>query len=166
MKKVVRGIYSLQPLPSRWLFLLAMGTPDRHCSLSDARHVSTPVGVWSESTVGAVAPDSSVPHRTCPVTSDFCRALFITVPFCSRPLTRSDRCSAGSSDSPVNYSGAHLENSREWPVRLLVGLGHHTLSGAPFSSTLSSLAPNKFESPTELLSWFVLNLMYLRQMAS
>jgi hypothetical protein len=22
------GIYSLQPLPSRWLFLLAMGTPD------------------------------------------------------------------------------------------------------------------------------------------
>jgi hypothetical protein len=22
------GIYSLQPLPSRWLFLLSMGTPD------------------------------------------------------------------------------------------------------------------------------------------
>jgi hypothetical protein len=28
MKEVVGGIYSLQPLPSRWLFLLAMGTPD------------------------------------------------------------------------------------------------------------------------------------------
>ena len=107
LKEVVRGIYSLQSLPSRWLFLLAMGTPDRHCSLSDARHVSTPVGVWSESTVGAVAPDSSVPYQTCPVTSDFCRALFITVPFCSRPLTRSDRCSASSPD----MSGAH------WTVR-------------------------------------------------
>jgi hypothetical protein len=28
LKEVVGGIYSLQPLPSRWLFLLAMGTPD------------------------------------------------------------------------------------------------------------------------------------------
>jgi hypothetical protein len=27
-KEVVGGIYSLQPLPSRWLNLLAMGTPD------------------------------------------------------------------------------------------------------------------------------------------
>jgi hypothetical protein len=28
LKEMVGGIYSLQPLPSRWLFLLAMGTPD------------------------------------------------------------------------------------------------------------------------------------------
>ena len=28
LKEVVGGIYSLQPLPSRWLALLAMGTPD------------------------------------------------------------------------------------------------------------------------------------------
>jgi hypothetical protein len=28
MNEVVGGIYSLQPLPSRWLSLLAMGTPD------------------------------------------------------------------------------------------------------------------------------------------
>jgi hypothetical protein len=28
LKEVVGDIYSLQPLPSRWLFLLAMGTPD------------------------------------------------------------------------------------------------------------------------------------------
>jgi hypothetical protein len=41
------GIYSLQPLPSRWLSLLSMVTPDSpvvhrtwHCSLSDACHVS------------------------------------------------------------------------------------------------------------------------------
>jgi hypothetical protein len=43
LKEVVGGIYSLQPLPSRWLVLLAMGTPDS----PGARHVSTPVGVWS-----------------------------------------------------------------------------------------------------------------------
>jgi hypothetical protein len=35
--------------------------------------------------------------------SDFCRALFIIVHFCSQPLTRSDRCLAGSS----GMSGAH-----------------------------------------------------------
>ena len=28
LKEVVRGIYSLQPLPSRWLSLMAMGIPD------------------------------------------------------------------------------------------------------------------------------------------
>jgi hypothetical protein len=91
LKEVVRGIYSLQPLPSHWLVLLAMGAPDRYCSLSGARHVSTPVGVWSDLIVGAVAPDSPVPHRTCPMTSDFCAltsdALFTTIHFCSRPLT-------------------------------------------------------------------------------
>jgi hypothetical protein len=49
--EVVGGIYSLQPLPSRWLFLLSMGAPDSpvvhwtgHCSLSGACHVSVPLG--------------------------------------------------------------------------------------------------------------------------
>jgi hypothetical protein len=28
LKEVVGGIYSLQPLPSRWLVLLSMGPPD------------------------------------------------------------------------------------------------------------------------------------------
>jgi hypothetical protein len=62
LNEVVGGIYSLQPLSSRWLFLLAMGTPD-----------------------------SPVVHQTT------------TVYFCSRPLTRSDRCFAGS----PNMSGAY-----------------------------------------------------------
>jgi hypothetical protein len=50
-KEVVGGIYSPQPLPSRWLFLLAMGALDSpvvhrtlHCSLSGARHVSYSLG--------------------------------------------------------------------------------------------------------------------------
>jgi hypothetical protein len=49
--EVVGGIYSLQPLPSRWLTLLLMGAPDSpvvqrtsHCSLYGARHVSYPLG--------------------------------------------------------------------------------------------------------------------------
>jgi hypothetical protein len=49
--EVVGGIYSLQPLPSRWLFLLSMGTPDSpvvhrigHCSVSSACHISGPLG--------------------------------------------------------------------------------------------------------------------------
>jgi hypothetical protein len=49
--EVVGGIYSLQPLPSRWLSLLLMDTPDSpvvhrtgHCSLFGACHVSTPLG--------------------------------------------------------------------------------------------------------------------------
>jgi hypothetical protein len=37
------AIYSLQPLPSRWLRLLAMGTLDSHNSLSGARHVRAPL---------------------------------------------------------------------------------------------------------------------------
>jgi hypothetical protein len=47
LKEVVGGIYSLQQLPSRWMFLLAMVILDRHYSLFGACHVSTPVGVWS-----------------------------------------------------------------------------------------------------------------------
>jgi hypothetical protein len=49
--EVVGGIYSLQPLSSRWLSLLTMGTPDSlvvhrtwHCSLSGACHISSPLG--------------------------------------------------------------------------------------------------------------------------
>jgi hypothetical protein len=43
----LKGIYSPQPLPSRRWSLLAMGTPDSHCSLSGARHVSATVRVRS-----------------------------------------------------------------------------------------------------------------------
>jgi hypothetical protein len=49
--EVVRGIYSLQPLPSRCLSLLSMGIPDSsvahrtlYCSLSGACHVSQSLG--------------------------------------------------------------------------------------------------------------------------
>jgi hypothetical protein len=98
---------------------------------------------WSRCPVAA--PDSPVPHRTCPVTSDFAalnlpRTIRVIVCFCRRPLrhctsysllrwlTEHVQCTPNSS---VNYSGAHPENSWEWPVRLVEGLVHRTLSGAP-----------------------------------
>jgi hypothetical protein len=41
--------------------------------------------------------------RLCSDSSAHCRAFNA---FCRRPLARSSRCSAGTPDSPVNYSGA------------------------------------------------------------
>jgi hypothetical protein len=50
LMEVVACIYSLQPLSSRWLTLLSMGTPDSlvvhqtlYCSLSGECHVSRPL---------------------------------------------------------------------------------------------------------------------------
>jgi hypothetical protein len=73
LNAVVGGIYSPQPLPSRWLFLLAMGAPDSpmvhqtlHCSLLGARHVSYSLGFgavdrWrAGSCCSAGSPDSPV----------------------------------------------------------------------------------------------------------
>jgi hypothetical protein len=37
LNEVLGGIYSLQPLPSRWLFLLAMGIPDSPVRAMSAR---------------------------------------------------------------------------------------------------------------------------------
>jgi hypothetical protein len=62
----------------------------------------------------------------------------------------------------VNYSGERPENSREWPLRWVPGLVHQTVYGAPLGSILSCVAPNLIVSPTEFLSWFVLNLMHMR----
>jgi hypothetical protein len=62
----------------------------------------------------------------------------------------------------MNYSGARPGETREWLVEMVLGLGHRTLSGAPLAAHSQVFAPNLFESPTEFLSWFVLNLMHLR----
>jgi hypothetical protein len=111
------GIYSPQPLLSRWLFLLAMGTLNSpvahrtitvHCSVSAMS--ARPLGFgavdrWSP--LPFAAPDSPVAHQTCPVTSDFaaltsaryCSSLFI----CAVDRWRvGSRCSDGSPDSPVH----------------------------------------------------------------
>jgi hypothetical protein len=89
------------------------------------------------STVGTPCP---VAAPDSPVRSDFASwHLICTVHFCSRPLSAGYRCPIGSPDSPVNYSGATLGKTRQWHVRLVLGLGHQTMSGAPLRSTLLSL---------------------------
>jgi hypothetical protein len=117
-----------------------------------------------------VAPDSPVPHRTYPVCSDFstltsavhCSHLQSTIgarlPLLSW-LTRHVRCTP---DCPVNYSGASPMKTREWLVRVELGLEHRTLSGASLAPHSQVFAPNYFESPTKFISRFVLNLMHLR----
>jgi hypothetical protein len=82
-------------------------------------------------------PGCPVVHRTSPVDCPVCHPRVhcssaragAHLMRCSRPLARSSRCSAGSPDSPVNYSGA---DSRSWRVQSRSPLGHRTLSsGAP-----------------------------------
>jgi hypothetical protein len=81
------------------------------------------------------APDSPVAHRTCLVRSDF---IALTSDLCtvhlfivhrSQPLAQLTvirwlighvRCTP---DSPVNYSEASPIETREWPVRGVLGLG-------------------------------------------
>jgi hypothetical protein len=167
--EVIRDIYSLQPLPNRWLTLLSMGALDSHCSLSGVRHVSVPVGLWS---CWPLEPFILLLHWTIrchtghvrrPLTSTFW-LLPRTVRHCTllqsivdaqvvvAPLAhRTVRCTP---DSPVNYSGARLTNSREWSIRLVEGLVHRIVSGAPLGSTLSCLAPN-FDCVPNWISFLV-----------
>jgi hypothetical protein len=98
--EVVGGIYSLQPLPSRWLTLLSTGTPDSpmvhrtwHCSLSGARHVSRPLGFGAIDRLSLLyscctgqsdgTPDSPVCFDFAVMTSDFCTVCF----YCSSQST-------------------------------------------------------------------------------
>jgi hypothetical protein len=74
------GIYSPQPPSGRWGRLLVMG-----------------------------APDSPVRHQTGHVQCPVCRHVTQPLGFgSSRPLAWISRCSAGTPDSPVNYSGVCL----------------------------------------------------------
>jgi hypothetical protein len=94
-------------------------------------------------------PGCPVVHRTSPVDCPVCHPRVLCssaragahLMRCSRPLARSSRCSAGSPDSPVNYSGTEI---RSWRVQSCSPLGHRTLSGAsPDSPVNYSKAPLK-----------------------
>jgi hypothetical protein len=82
------------------------------------------------------APDSPVPHRIVRCPSDF--LLWLLLWHCSSVRVNrcaDSRCSVGSPDSPMNYSGARLrfpESGWLTPVRSWC-TGQ---SGAPFFSTL------------------------------
>jgi hypothetical protein len=104
--------------------------------------------------------------------SDFCRG---TVHLSNRPSARRESLlrwltgqSRGTLDSSVNYSGAHREDTREWLVRwLLAWCTRHCpvhTGQCPvrhFPAHYRSFAPNLIMTLTEILSWFVLNLMHL-----
>jgi hypothetical protein len=103
-----------------------------HCPVRQPRHQAVgfrPLELWH---VGP--PGCPVAHRTSPVDCPVCHP---RVPCssaragahlmrCRRPLARSSRCSAGSPDSPVNYSGAEIWS---WRVQSRSPLEHQTLSG-------------------------------------
>jgi hypothetical protein len=100
-----------------------------------------------------VAPDSPVAHRTCPVHSDF--SALTSNAHCSsftvdrwrrlpllHWLTEHVRCTL---DSPMNYSGASLEKTREWAVCLVLGLSVRCTTG----SSIPVFAPYFVDSPTQ-----------------
>jgi hypothetical protein len=103
-----------------------------------------------------VTPDSPVPHRTLSaLTSDsHCSPLQSIVGarlLLLRWLTGHVRCTP---DNSVNYSGARSSKTREWPVRVELGLGHRTLSGAPLAAHSQVFAPNCIWAPN-LISFLV-----------
>jgi hypothetical protein len=84
-------------------------------------------------------PDSPVEHRTgivhYPVRATSARPLgFGAVDHWNSLSCSCTGQSGGTPDIPVNYSGARPEKTREWHVRLVLGLVHRTLSGAPLAA--------------------------------
>jgi hypothetical protein len=167
------GIYSLQPLPSYWLSLLSMGTPDSlvvhqtgtfHCPVCATSARSLGFGAvdrWSPLSYSCTGQSGATPDMLwlLPCTVHFWQSTIGTrLPLLSW-LTRHVQCTPFSS---VNYSRARPRKTREWLVRVELSLGHQTLSGAPLAAHSQVFAPYLFESPTKFLSWFVLNLMHLR----
>jgi hypothetical protein len=147
LNEVVGGIYSPQPLPSRWQRLLAMGAPDSsvahwtvtvHCLVRATSACPLGFGAvdrWSRLSLCCTGQSGAF-WLLC---SDFCAVLFGIVPLCSRPLARREpllRWLTGqfgdTPGSPMNYSVARLAETREWLVCWVPGLVHRTVSGALF----------------------------------
>ncbi len=96
-----------------WARLDVRCTPDMSCSLSDAP-------VWARLTSARAA-------RALNASQVAVGAEIVVAPL----LHRTVRCTP---DSPVNFSGAAVVNSRGWRVQSRSPLEHQTLSGAPAMS--------------------------------
>jgi hypothetical protein len=120
---VVGGIYSPQPPSGRWGRLLTMGAPDSlvrhrigpiHCPMR--RHVTQPLGFRSSRSLASLSSSGTGQFGVTPDTvrcaSDSAaltlRAIFLCQRLLQSTVARVSRCSAGTPDSPVNYSGARL----------------------------------------------------------
>jgi hypothetical protein len=132
-----------------------MGTPDspvvhrtRHCSLSSAWHVSTPLGFgavdrWSPLSYSCTG------HVRRVLTSQpdiWLSALCAFTIYAIDHWAPGYRCSVSSPDSPVNCSGARPGITREWLVGMVLSLGHRTVScahrivsGAPLAAPFQVL---------------------------
>jgi hypothetical protein len=126
-------------------------------------------------------PDSPVVHRTitvhCPVrllapalTSACAGAhCLLSLFICRRPLARSSRCSAGTPDSPVNYSGAASQIPEAGKFELILPGAPDTVrwhtgqSGARVldQGCLRYTLLLCFEPFLLTLYWFVVNLWHL-----
>jgi hypothetical protein len=116
------GIYSPQPPTIRWGRLLAMDAPNSpvrhrtvpiHCLVR--HHVTQSLGFRSSRPSALLSScgtgQSGAPSdRSCSLSGAplTLRALFICHPLLQSTVGVSSRCSAGTPDSPVNYSGARL----------------------------------------------------------
>jgi hypothetical protein len=136
-----------------------MAHQTQHCSLSGACHVSTPLGFgavnsWSSLSCSCIGqsggtPDMSGAFWLSALISD--RALYT---FCSRPLAQVTV--APLAHRTVRWIIAeHIPGkTREWPVRVVLGLGHRTLSGAPLAASFQVFA-SKFIWVPNLISFLV-----------
>jgi hypothetical protein len=142
-----------------------------HCPVRQPRHQA--VGFRPLVLLTTGPPDSPVVHQTGPVhypvrllvpalTSaragvHYLLSLFI----CRRPLARSSCYSAGTPDSPVNYSGAASSNSRGWQVWFDSPwcTGHSPVRQTRVAFGLTLLLC--FEPFLLSLYWFVVNLWHL-----
>jgi hypothetical protein len=151
---------------AHWTVRCATG----HCPVSQPRHPTVrvrPLELWH---VGP--PDSPVVHRIgpvhCPVrllapaltsarSGTHCSlSLFI----CRRPLARSSRCSAGTPDGLVNYSGVALQIPEAGKFELI----HPGAPDSPVCQTMAAFDLTLllcFQPFLLSLYWFVVNLWHL-----
>jgi hypothetical protein len=133
--ELVGGIYSLQPLPSRWLSMAHRTV--RWCTRHGTVHCPVPAtsadrcGLerWTVEVLCLLAaPDmfGAICLRCSDIWLLHCALLLFT----QSTVGAFDRCSVGSPDtvrctpdSPVNYSGAIPWETREWSVHVVLGLG-------------------------------------------
>jgi hypothetical protein len=166
---VVGGIYSPQPLHSRWGGCLSTGAPPD--TVRCASHFTQPLGFWRFWPLERwlhVALDSPVRHQTsavhCPVRLWrllwLLRTLFTLL---QTTVALNSRCSAGTPDGSVNYSGAAPEKPKGEEFRQSGGAPdtvrwHTGQSGAPDQGSLQFLLLLSFWTLTCSFYWFVLNL--------
>jgi hypothetical protein len=111
---------------------------DGHTGQSGACHVSRPLGFGAVDRWSPLSSCGTGQSRVfCLCSSDFwlLRWPLFTVQ-CSWPLGAVDRCSVGSLDSLMNYSGVTRRKTRERPVREVPRPRHRTVSGAPLAAPI------------------------------